>query len=290
MPRIPICGSRETGSRTKRSDAIVDRDQRVRRRPDRGRRSGTGNSGRHDRVAGDLQTRDRVPLESPRQLRARLGHRDGAHGSFGPFLDEHGLQIWFDIFHRITLVTFYLAGVSAPILRARVPSGACSRAGCPIASSRQRVDCRGRDRTGGCAAGLLHGPQRQGRALDLSLAATRPGRRSSSMRRRPRRFISNSTSRRPRTPRRLRSRCRGGGGRPLPKPWNCGSRLRPAASRQGRLVHGVRLHHVLQAVRPGASIGLPLISQILVPFSAARSTDAPDHFEIAPSESALCVD
>ena len=36
-------------------------------------------------------------------------------------------------------------------------------------------------------------------------------------------------------------------------------------------------------------IWLPLISQVLIPYTATTHTNAPDHFEIATSKSALCT-
>jgi hypothetical protein len=40
--------------------------------------------------------------------------------SFGPFLDEHGLLVWFDIYLPATLVSFTFAGQALPVLRATV--------------------------------------------------------------------------------------------------------------------------------------------------------------------------
>ena len=37
--------------------------------------------------------------------------------SYGPFLDEHGLLVWFDLFEPIRLITVYLAGVATPAMR-----------------------------------------------------------------------------------------------------------------------------------------------------------------------------
>ena len=40
--------------------------------------------------------------------------------SFGPFVDEHGLPFWFDIYLPAELVSFTFAGTGAPVLRATV--------------------------------------------------------------------------------------------------------------------------------------------------------------------------
>ncbi|HEX6973455.1 MAG TPA: hypothetical protein VF147_03590, partial [Vicinamibacterales bacterium] len=40
--------------------------------------------------------------------------------SFGPFLDEHGLHVWFDLFTPTRLVSVYIAGHAAPVLRVPV--------------------------------------------------------------------------------------------------------------------------------------------------------------------------
>ena len=37
--------------------------------------------------------------------------------SYGPFLDEHGLHVWFDLFEPIRLISVFLAGLSIPVLR-----------------------------------------------------------------------------------------------------------------------------------------------------------------------------
>jgi hypothetical protein len=37
--------------------------------------------------------------------------------TFGPFVDEHGLPVWFDVFQPLTLAAVAFSGVSAPVLR-----------------------------------------------------------------------------------------------------------------------------------------------------------------------------
>ena len=60
--------------------------------------------------------------------------------SFGPFADEHGLPVWFDIFLPAPLVSVTFSGATAPALRARVRR-TLTNAVCLPPRTGQHLDC-----------------------------------------------------------------------------------------------------------------------------------------------------
>jgi hypothetical protein len=208
--------------------------------------------------------------------------------SFGPFVDEHGLKVWFDIYLPAALVSFTFSGASAPVLRAtvrrtligtqsyRLQAGSIWIASSVIAKV-------------AALQGYYTGLRITGGSVELSQAAT----------------VSNGTVALAPT-----------------ATVNVHLDLDPPAVSSAAGIAGVdaaeatvqlpkTLDLIFQlqssTVRPGpasctifgcetdftptgqAPIWNPAIAHILVPMAAATRTNSPDHFEIVASKSALCT-
>ena len=187
----PTSRSEGTGCRTRAPTVLEDASDAFAHRI---RESGGGARGPAQRAivrggAARLQARDRVPLESPRQLGARVGNRDGAVGELRALPRRA---------RPPRLVRSVPADqVDQRVLRrqprpraAGADLGHDHRPAVVSHRSRQRLDRVEPHRTGGGAAGLLHRPEDHGR-----LARSLPGRHgvrataSSSRRRQPLRSI-----------------------------------------------------------------------------------------------------
>ena len=196
--------------------------------------------------------------------------------SYGPFLDEHGLHVWFDLFEPIRLISV--------LLRRRLHPGAAGadlgddhRPAVVSHRSRQRLDRVEPHRTGGGAAGLLHGPEDHGRVA-RSLAGRDGVRRQTSSSRRRQPHPSTSIWIRP--PRRTHRQTAGIDAAEavvqLAEDASiCSSSCRPAPSAGGRAsctVFGCQVDFEQTGQPP---IWLPLISQVLIPYSATTHTNDP---------------
>ena len=207
--------------------------------------------------------------------------------SFGPFLDEHGLQIWFDIFNPITLVTFYLAGVSAPVLRARVRGVLTGRLSYRIEPGSVWIAADVIARTA-ALQGYYTGLTVKGGALDLSQAATVSGSRITID------ATANAVLRleldQPAPAHTAQTAGADAVASAVAMPKILELRFQASASSlaagdASSTVFGCTTYFKRTVQAP---VWVPILSQILVPFSAETGTDASDHFVVVSSESALC--
>jgi hypothetical protein len=208
--------------------------------------------------------------------------------SFGPFLDEHGLKIWFDVFRPITLVTFYLAGVSGPILRAPVRGTLSGRLSYRIEPGSVWIASDVIARTA-ALHGYYTGLIVKGGSLDLSQAATLSGTQV---------IISataNAVLRLDLDQPAPAHVAHAAGADAIeskvetPKTLELRFQLQASnliASDASSTAFGCTTHFKRTGQAPTWAA---LVSQILVPFSAKTETNAADHFEVASSKSALCT-
>jgi len=87
--------------------------------------------------------------------------------TFGPFVDEHGLPFWFDLFLPLTLATVAFSGVSAPVLRVPIRGSLTARTSYRIEAGSAWIAA---DAIAGVAAlqGAYTGLRISGGTLDLS--------------------------------------------------------------------------------------------------------------------------
>ena len=174
--------------------------------------------------------------------------------SYGPFLDDNGLHVWFDLFQPTRLVSVLFAGSATPVLRVPIWGTITGRQSYRIEAGSAWI-ASARHRAGGGARGLLHRSQDHGRVA-RSLAGRH---RVRGQHRHPgvghRRAPSGPGSDRRAAHRPGGGHRRGGGGRPpagaLRSRASASCQPRPG---RGRLVHGVRLPGRLPAVRAGADL------------------------------------
>lgn len=208
--------------------------------------------------------------------------------TFGPFLDEHDLPTWFDLFQPLSLVSVFFAGVTSPVLRIPLAGLITGRAtyrleaGSVWMASRLIASAAALD---GRYTGLLI----RGGSLTLSQAATLAGDR---------------LVLKPATTASLHLDLAQPPHAADPHPAG-GDAIAAAVA----LPASVDLHFQLQSsgVEAGAAsctvfgstarltrtaqtpVWLEAISQILVPFDASIDGDAPGRFAIRESRSSLCT-
>jgi hypothetical protein len=208
--------------------------------------------------------------------------------TYGPFLDEHGIHVWFDLFEPTRFISVYFAGGSTPVVRVpiwgtltgrqsyRIEAGSVWIASTLIARVTE-------------LQGYYTGLKIRGGTLDLSQAATTsgdniviPAGSTASL------HLDLEQAPAPPAPQDA-----GIDGREavvqLPKRFDLTFQLLASNVVGGRascMVFGCQVDFKPSGQTP---IWLPLIGQILIPYKANTHTNTPDHFEIASSKSALCT-
>lgn len=208
--------------------------------------------------------------------------------SYGPFLDEHGVHVWFDLFEPTRLISVFFAGGSAPVLRVpiwgtitgrqvyRIEAGSAWIASSLIARVPELQ---------GCYTGL----KVRGGTLDLSQSAAAsgdniiiPAGASASL------HLDLDQAAAPPAPADAGFDA-GEAAVQLPKRFDLTFQLLTSNVVGGRAsctVFGCQVDFEPSGQTP---TWLPLISQILIPHTAKTHTNTADHFEIASSKSALCT-
>ena len=208
--------------------------------------------------------------------------------SYGPFHDEHGLSVWFDLFEPTRLVSVFLAGLSTPLLRVpiwgtitgrqsyRIEAGSVWIASNLIARVPELLD-------------HYTGLKIRGGTLDLSQVASLSGDSiviaagaSASL------HLDLDQAAAPPAPPDAGIDA-GEAVVQLPKRFDLTFQVLASTVGGGSgscTVFGCQVDFKRSGKSP---IWLPLIGQILVPYDATAHGNAPDHFEIGASKSTLCT-
>ena len=208
--------------------------------------------------------------------------------SYGPFLDEHGLNVWFDLFEPTRLISVFFAGLSIPVLRVPIWGTITGRQSYRIEAGSVWIASNLIARVPELQ-GYYTGLKIRGGTLDLSQAAAASGDNIV--------IPAGATASlhldldQPAAP-----VARQDAGTDaveavvqLPKRFDLTLQLLASSVVGGRAtctVFGCQVDFQQSGQTP---IWLPLIGQILIPYKATTHTNAPDHFEIASSNSALCT-
>jgi len=208
--------------------------------------------------------------------------------SYGPFLDEHGFHVWFDLFEPTRLISVFFAGLSIPLLRVPIWGTITGRQSYRIEAGSVWIASNLIARVGELQ-GYYTGLKIRGGTLDLSQAATAsgdhiviPAGATASL------HLDLDAAAAP-------SAAQHAGIDAVEAivqlPTRFGLTFQLLASRVvgGRATCTVFGCQVDFRQSDQAPIWLPLIGQILIPYRAAAHTNAPDHFEVASSKSALCT-
>ena len=205
--------------------------------------------------AARVQARDRIPLESPRQLGARVGNRDGAGGELRAFRrTSNGLHVWFDLFQPIRLVSVFFAGSAAPVLRVPIWGTITGRQSYRIEAGSAWIASNVIARVAALRATTPGSRSRAGRSISRR-SPPRPGTASSSRRRLPPSLhldLDQTVA-----PHIAQAAGIDAAEAAVQLPRALDLELQLLASRvarRGRLVHGVRLPGRLRAVRPAADL------------------------------------
>lgn len=207
--------------------------------------------------------------------------------SFGPFLDERGLRVWFDIYLPATLVSFTFAGASAPVLRATVRRTLVGTRSYRLAAGSIWIASNVIARVASLQ-GHYTGLRISGGSIELSQAAT---------------VASGSVVLAPTTTVKvhldLRQQSAPSGPHDagvdavdatvrLPKTLELSFQLQSstvAADAASCTVFGCEVDFTPTGQAPVQIASTP---NILVPFAATTRTNAPDQFDVVSSKSALC--
>jgi hypothetical protein len=208
--------------------------------------------------------------------------------SYGPFLDEHGLHVWFDLFEPIRLISVYFAGSPAPVLRVPIGGTITGRQSYRIEAGSAWIASNLIARVlelQGCYTGL----KIRGGSIDLSQAATVSGDNifipvgaTCSL------HLDLDQGAAPPTPQDAGLDAAEAVVQ-LPKALDLKFQLLAttvAAAKASFTVFGCQVDFTQSGQTP---IWLPLISQILIPYKAITHTNVPDHFEVVSSKSKLCA-
>jgi hypothetical protein len=219
---------------------------------------------------------------------AEWGNGMAPAASFGPFLDEHGLKVWFDVFRPIRLVTFYLAGVTAPILRAPVRGTLTGRQSYRIEPGSVWIASDAIARTA-ALQGYYTGLTVKGGSLDLSQAATASGTQVAINAAATAVLRLDLDQPAPAHTAHAAGADALSSAVAMPKTLELRFQLHASTLTAGdaaSTVFGCTTYFKRTGQAPTWAA---LISQILVPCSAETRTNAPDQFEVASSESNLCT-
>ncbi|MGH8516567.1 MAG: hypothetical protein ACREUE_03810, partial [Panacagrimonas sp.] len=208
--------------------------------------------------------------------------------SFGPFIDEHGLKVWFDIYLPAALVSFTFSGAPAPVLRATVRRTLVGTRSYRLEAGSIWIASNVIARVA-ALQGYYTGLRITGGSIELSQAAT---------------VSSGSVVLAPTTTVSVHLDLDQPAAPSVPQAAGM-----DAAEATVQLPTTLDLNFQLQSstVRGAdasctvfgcetdfkqtgqAPIWMPFIAHVLVPFSAATRTNTPDQFEISSSKSALCT-
>jgi hypothetical protein len=208
--------------------------------------------------------------------------------SYGPFLDEHGFHVWFDLFEPTRLISVFFAGFSIPVLRVPIWGTITARQSYRIEAGSVWVASNLIARVPELQ-GYYTGLKVRGGTLDLSQAATAsgdniviPAGATASLQ------LDLNQAAAP-------SAAQDAGIDAveavvqLPPRFDLTFQLLASNVVGGRAtctVFGCQVDFRQSSQTP---IWLPLIGQILLPYKADTHTNAPDHFEVTSSKSALCT-
>lgn len=208
--------------------------------------------------------------------------------TFGPFIDEHGLKVWFDFYLSATLVSFTFNGASAPVLRATVRRTLVSTRSYRLEAGSIWIAS---DVIARVAAlqGYYTGLRITGGSIELSQAATvstgsvvlAPGTTVNV-------HLDLDQQAAPSAPQAAGVDAAEAIVQ-LPKTLDLNFQLLSSTVRAGDAsctVFGCETDFVQTGQAP---IWIPIISHILVPFAATTHRNTPDHFEVVSSKSALCT-
>jgi hypothetical protein len=208
--------------------------------------------------------------------------------SYGPFLDEHGLHVWFDLFEPTRLISVYFAGGPNPVLRLPIWGTTTGRQSYRIEAGSVWIASNLIARVPELQ-GYYTGLKIRGGTLDLSQAATASGDSISVP-------VGATASLhldldQEAAPPALQDAGIDAGEVvvQLPKRFDLTVQL-PASNIVGGRASCTAFGCEVDFKQSGQTpTWLPLISQILIPYETTTHTNAPDHFEIASSKSALCT-
>ena len=208
--------------------------------------------------------------------------------SYGPFLDEHGLNVWFDLFQPIRLINVFFAGSSTPVLRVPIWGTIAGRQSYRIEAGSAWIASHLIARVA-TLQGYYTGLKIAGGSIDLSEVATAsgdsiiiPASATASL------HLDLDQTAAPHAPQAAGIDATESVVQ-LPESFDLQFQLHASAVGGGNAscrVFGCRVDFKRSGQVP---IWLPLISQVLVPYSATPRTNAPGHFEIVASKSALCT-
>ncbi len=208
--------------------------------------------------------------------------------TFGPFVDEHGLRVWFDLFTPTRLVSVYLAGHAAPALRVPIFGTLTGRTSYRIEAGSAWIASDLIARVP-ALAGRYTGLRIAGGSLTLPQAVTVshdsiivPAAAAASL------HLDLDPPTPPGGPRTAGIDAAEASVR-LPATFDLtfhqhASQVHAAAAKC--TVFGCEVSFRPKA---GAPAWLAPIGQILVPYAAKTHADSPDRFAIATSKSALCT-
>ena len=208
--------------------------------------------------------------------------------SYGPFLDEHGLHVWFDLFEPTRLISVFLAGSSSPVLRVPIWGTITGRQSYRIEAGSVWIASNLIARVPELQ-GHYTGLKITGGSLDLSQVATAsgdnifiPAGATASL------HLDLDQAGAPPAPQAAGIDAAEAIVR-LPKTFDLQFQLQAGTVKSGDAsftVFGCQVDFKQSGPPP---LWLPPISQILIPYAATTHTNAPDHFEIVSSKSALCT-
>ena len=208
--------------------------------------------------------------------------------SFGPFTDEHGLPVWFDIFLSAPLVSFTFSGATTPALRARVRRTLTNAESYRLEPGSIWIASFLIARTPELQ-GFYTGLRITGGTIDLSQAATVSG---DTLILAPTTTVTvhlDLDQRAAPTERPIAGVDAFDATVQLPKTLDLTFALLSSTLRADAAsctVFGCDVNFEQSGAPP---VWIPLIGQILVPFSATTRTNTPDHFEVFSSQSASCT-
>jgi hypothetical protein len=206
--------------------------------------------------------------------------------SYGPFLDEHGLQVWFDLFEPTRLVSLYLAGSSTPALRVPIWGTITGRQSYRLEAGSAWIASTLIARVP-ALQGYYTGLKIRGGSIELSLAATAsgdnifaPAAATASL------HLDLDQPAAPPAPQAAGIDAADAVVH-LPDTFDLTFQLQASTVASGAAsctVFGCQVDFTPSGQAP---VWLPPIGQILLPYAATTHTNAPDHFEVVTSKSAL---
>ena len=208
--------------------------------------------------------------------------------SYGPFLDDNGLHVWFDLFQPTRLISVLFAGSAAPVLRVPIWGTITGRQSYRIEAGSAWIASHVIARVA-ALEGHYTGLKITGGSLDLSQVATASGDSiviPASATAALHLDLDQTVAPHPAQAAGIDA---AEAAVHLPERFDLELQLHASRVRGGDAsctVFGCQVDFRQSGQAP---LWLPLVSQVLVPYAAATRTNAPDHFEIVTSKSALCT-